>query len=426
MNVGHLILREIRYRKLNFALGTLSVVVAVGCLVAEVMLLRAHDLRTEEIVAAKEAETKEKMAKLEDDYRIIMKNMGFNMAILPKDQNLSDLYAEDFGSKYMPEDYIIKLAASNIVTIQHILPCLQQKIKWPERERTILLFGTRGEVPFLRPGPKGPILDAVATGTMVVGYELHRSLNLKVGDKATLLGREFTVSKCYPERGNKDDITIWISLREAQEMLGKKGLINAILALECNCPTPDRVGEIRTDVAAILPDTQVIEFASQAIGRAEARNRAAAAARDAIESEKAQRTRLRSEREGFAAVVVPLVIIGAAVWIAVLALANVRERQTEIGVLRAIGLRSPQILLIFLGKAIWMGALGALLGYGAGWAAGTACGEAGLTHAGAARLFDGRLFLLVVLLAPLLSGLATWIPAMIAAQEDPALVLREE
>src|SRR6267142_7054221 len=141
MTVRRLILREIHYRKLNFALGVLCVLVAVGCLVAALTLLHAHDLRTEEIVAAREAETQQKMAKLEDDYRKIGVGMGFNLLILPKDQNLSDLYADDYASKYMPEEYAQKLARARVATINHLMPSLQQKVKWPEQQRTIILMG---------------------------------------------------------------------------------------------------------------------------------------------------------------------------------------------------------------------------------------------------------------------------------------------
>ena len=84
-------------------------------------LLRAHDIRTEQIVDAKEAATRAEMAKMEDDYRKIMKDLGFNVLILPNDQNLADLYADDFASKYMPEEYVERLAKSDIVTIQHLL-----------------------------------------------------------------------------------------------------------------------------------------------------------------------------------------------------------------------------------------------------------------------------------------------------------------
>ncbi|MCX6929283.1 MAG: hypothetical protein NT154_39595, partial [Verrucomicrobia bacterium] len=95
MNLLRLVFREILHRKLSFLLGVLSAAVAVACLVAELAMLKKHDARTDQIIAAKEAETRREMAKLEDDYRKLMLKMGFNVLILPKDQNLSDLYADD-------------------------------------------------------------------------------------------------------------------------------------------------------------------------------------------------------------------------------------------------------------------------------------------------------------------------------------------
>jgi len=412
MNIGRLIIREILFRKLGFALGVLSVLAAVGCLVGALASLRNHDRRTEQIIAAKQAETQEKMEQLADDYRRITLKLGFNVLILPKDQKLSDLYADDYASKYMPEEYATRLAKSRVATINHILPSLQQKVKWPETGRTILLMGVRGEV-YMRGAGQKPLLEPVQAGKIVLGCELHQSLNLKVGDKTRLMGREFTVAKLNDERGTKDDITAWINLAEAQTMLGKERLINGILALDCTCADA-RLPLIRAEIEKILPDTQVIEFASQAIARAETRNRASAETDAAIEREKQGRARLRSERESFAAVLVPLVVLGCAVWIGFLALANVRERRGEIGVLRALGVRARQILWLFLGRAVAMGVAGACLGYAAGQTA----------IAGAE--FNAPLLAAVLAGAPLLSALASWIPALLAAQQDPADILRQE
>ena len=61
-----------------------------------------------------------------------------------------------------------------MATINHVLPSLQQKLVWPEQQRTILLVGVRGEV-LLHSAKQKPILDVVPAGTMVVGYELHQS-----------------------------------------------------------------------------------------------------------------------------------------------------------------------------------------------------------------------------------------------------------
>jgi putative ABC transport system permease protein len=425
MSIGHLVIREIRYRKLNFMLGVLSVCIAVACLVGELVILHKHDLRTEQIIAEKEEETRARMAELEDDYRKIMRNLGFNVLILPRDQNLHDLYAHDYASKFMPEEYVHRLANSRIVTIQHLLPTIQQKIEWPEIKRTVILVGTRGQVPIVHADPRKPLMEPVMPGEMVLGYELHRSLKLAVGDKVRLMGREFTVSETYGQRGNKDDITIWINLGQAQEMLDKHGLINGILALECVC-APDSLAQIRAEIQGILPETQVIEFATQVLARAEARNRAAQEARAALEREQANRDRLRAEREGFAAMLVPVAMLGAALWIGFLSFGNVRERRPEIALLRALGLGSSQILGAFLGRAILMGVAGACLGYLAGNFVGLFWQEDAVAVAGFDVLFNTRTLLLVLVAAPLLAALASWLPSMMAAQQDPAEILREE
>ncbi len=425
MRLSRLVLREILYRKLSFGLGVASVVVAVACLVGELTFLQKHDLRTEQIVAAKEAETRVKMATLEDDYRKITKGLGFNVLILPRAQNLSDLFAEDYATQYMPEAYVERLAKSRVATIQHLLPSLQQKLKWPEIERTIILIGVRGEVPILHADPKKPILEPVPPGMMVVGWELHRSLKLKTNDTVKLLGREFKVGKLHAERGTKDDITVWINLKEAQDLLNKPGQINGILALECVCAA-DSLDKVRGEIAGILPDTQVIEFQSQTLARAEARQRAAAEARDALEREKQSRARLRQARADFAALVVPVAVLGAAAWIAFLSFGNVRERRPEIGILRALGLRSRQIMAIFLGRAVVMGLAGAALGYGAGLAIGAVWREGAAPMPSQALLFNPLLLLGVFVAAPLLAMLASWLPSLAAAQQDPAEVLSQE
>ncbi len=422
MTIWRLVFRELSYRRLHFGLAVVSVLVAVGCLVGAVTLLRAHDVRTEQIIAAKQAQTQEQMRLLEDDYRKITKKLGFNVLILPRDQNLADLYADDFASKYMPEAYVTRLSNSRIMTINHLLPTLQQKLQWPERRRTIILTGTRGEVPIARRDPKKPLLVAVPPGSMVVGYELHRSLGLSVGEKATLLGEDFTVSKCHGERGNKDDITIWIDLAQAQQLLGKEGKINAILALSCTCSVGALAG-IRKEISAVLPDTQVIEFASKALARAEARTRAAVAARQALAGEKAGRAELRRQREDFAAALVPLVMAGCVVWIALLAFGNVQDRAFEIGILRALGLQSRRVLVVFLARAALVGVCGAGLGYPAGFIVGALWGEGPAAYS---ALFDPAMLLVVLLAAPLLAGLASWIPAVMATRQDPATILREE
>ena len=155
--------------------------------------------------------------------RKISKGLGFNILILPKDQNLSELYSNNYASKFMPESYASKLAESEIVTINHLLPTVEQRIRWPERNnRMVFLVGIRGQVPIMHRQPQKPIAQKVPLGQMVLGSEIAIVESLEVGDKVTLKSEKFTVSQVHDPRGNKDDVTIWIHLETAQQMLKRK------------------------------------------------------------------------------------------------------------------------------------------------------------------------------------------------------------
>jgi hypothetical protein len=397
--------------------------VAAACVVAAISLLDRYDRRTEQRAAEQEVELRQKMAVLEDDYRKISLGLGFNVLILPKDQNMADFYADDFASKLMPESYAERLVKAKVATINHILTILQQKMNWPEQQRTVQLVGTCGEIALLAKGRKTALLDPVPPGRVVVGYELHRSLKLAPGDTLTLSGRQFTVSTLQAQRGNQDDITLWINLSQAQALLDKEGRINAILALECNCAA-DRLGQVREEIAKILPDTQVIEFSSQALARAEARNRAAAEAREAVEREHESRALQRQERERLFAVLAPLVVGACAVWAGLLAWGNVRSRAAEIGILRALGVPTRRVLLLLLARAALIGLLGAGLGFAAGWLGSWLGEERAAAGPPLGALFNPLLFVLVLVLTPVFSALVSWLPALWASQLDPAESLR--
>ena len=431
MKIWRMLVREIICRKLNFALGLLAVVIAVAALTGAVELLKCHDLQTRHILDEKEKQTEQQMAVLRDEMRKATLKLSFNLVILPKEQDLRDWYMKDYSDRYMPEEYVTRLTESGIVVVQHVLPVLQQKVLWPEKKRTIVLVGTRGEVPHLHGLRKKPLLEPVPVGTIVLGHELHESLGLKTGDTARMFDRDFGVHKCYEQRGSKDDITAWIHLSQAQEIFDKKGQINAILALECLCAgVDDLLSLVREEVAKILPDTQVIEFGSQALARFEARTRVGEEAKALIEQEKQSRAGLRAERERFAAIIVPVVMVGCAVWIAVLGFSNVRDRRSEIGILRAMGFRSGQVMTLFLSKSLAMGILGAVAGSFVGAFLGGKLGVAieggGETIITSGGFADTGLILLSIAAASALTMIAGWIPASIAAAQDPAEILQKE
>ncbi len=374
-----LLFREIQHRKVNFLLGLLAVVVAVALLVA---ILTMCDASRRETVR-------------------LMRNLGFNVLIVPKATDMAEFWSRGFAREEMPEEYVHRVAATRDMSIRHLVARLQQKIEW--RGHTVLLTGILPEVP-LQYGPKKePMGLSIPRGTVYVGFELARTLKLHPGDIIKLRGRRFTVGRCLEEKGSRDDIRIYGHLHDVQALLNKPGRVNEIEALGCLC-SGGRLPRIRADLARALPDTQVTEIRSIAVARAEQRKMV----------------------ERYAAFVMPVVLLACALWVAFLALSNVRERRTEIGIFRAIGVDSGRIAVLFLGKAVLLGLIGGGLGFALGtWLA---------LHVGP-EIFPVTAHKIAPLLsllswsligAPLLCAAASYLPAMVAVMQDPAAALREE
>jgi ABC-type lipoprotein release transport system permease subunit len=190
-----------------------------------------------------------------------------------------------------------------------------------------------------------------------------------------------------------------------------------------------------------LPGTKVIERYSQALARAEARTQAKDTAEQALEQElragdaalqqeAAGRAEIERRREQFAGVLVPFAVLAAAAWVGLLAFGNARQRSAEIGILRAIGLRSRQILAAFLTKAVLVGLGGAILGALIGLVIGLSVGQGTATTVGFRELNGTGSFAAVLalslLFAPLLSVVASWLPAILVSRRDPATVLHAD
>jgi putative ABC transport system permease protein len=424
MTISCLVVKEILHHKLNFGLGLLSVALAVGCLVGSLTLVKLHDARTSAILEQKRIETQEKMRLLEDEVKKAMQKLGFNIVILPKEQNLSEWYANDYGAKYMPEHYLAKLAQSKIVTIEHLVPRLRQKVNWPETKWAVILVGTTDKAINPAVDSNELSIESVARGKIVLGNEVHQGLGLNIGDRIKFMGRGLVVSKCQKELGTEADMTVWINLREAQELLDKKGLINEILALECRSAWSN-LPKVRTEINSILPDTQVIEKASSVLTKTHAYTKVEAEGKASIEREREHMAHLKVTWIRYSKVLVSLAMVICVVWVALLALGNVRGRRSEIGLLRALGLRSKQIVCIFLSRAIVIGLVGGILGSMAGifvcshWA--KPIGESSYDW-----MFNLNMLGLAIFVALTITVIANCVPTILAAWLDPAETLREE
>ena len=433
MSIWLIITREVRHKRFAFLTGVFSLGIATAGVVGTLTLLRVHDLATERLLIETERELRSEMVTLEDDYRIIMRNMGYNVLIVNREQNVSRLQTEGYADTYLDYDDVWKIAESGLESLNHLLPILQGKVYWDEGNSEIMIAGVRGQVPVLgKPGHltedgdyRSPIMERVPEGKADLGWEIALSAGLEPGDGMTVRDESFEVNRVFPRRGTRDDLMVWIPLDKAQTILGKPGKINGILALECVCHS-DLLGTLHGQVEAILPHAKVFEFSSLIAARADVRERAAEVHRQVMASTIAQRVSLRQEKERLAAVLIPVLLLGAATWIFFLIFNNVRERRHEIGILRSVGFKRNLVLRVFLGKSLLMGVLGGIIGCLLGVLLGVVWTSIELSSASSAGLPSAPLLLAGLLLAPVLALAAGFIPAVMAANHDPAVMLSEQ
>ncbi len=400
MNSLKLLLREIRFRKTNFALSLSAVIVAVTLFVAVPSLIDGD---------ARDAQAQ--LDRMEDETRKLMRDMGFNLMIVHRDTNMSNFWAADFSTVDMPQEYIDRLAGARALTlVTHLVATLQQKIEWNQRK--VLLVGYLPEATQTHMRKKKPMGYVVEPGTVYLGYEL--GADHKEGETIEILGKSFRIAQVLPEQGSKEDITMAMSLADAQTLLDKPGRINQIMALGCRCAGA-LLPKVRKQLAEILPETRITEFRSMALARAEQRDLVGTVRRDRIE-----------KMERFAAVVVPLVVLACAVWVGLLAMSNVRERRTEIGVWRALGIGAGKIGTLFIGKAMLLGLAGGVIGFFVGTWVGQVLGRQVFEIAADHFAPAYTTLLWTAIGAPLLCAMASYLPTLMAVIQDPAVVLSRE
>jgi len=382
MNVLVLIIKEIRHRKTNFLLTVLAVVTAVA-------------LTTGFFTAAKASER---------EAARLMLTMGYNLRIIAKEADPVSFLLTGIPDKTMPEQYLHTLAGARNISYNHLLATLQKKIQWQGME--VILTGLAPEICPLGQ-KKPPMIFAIDPGQLYVGYLVAEHAGLKPGDQVEINGKQFRISKCLSEAGGVDDLRIYCHLRDAQQLLQLPGRISVIKAVDCLCfaPTADPLQILRSQISTLLPGVQV--FHSKAIATA--------------------RSRTRQMVRNLFAVIVPFVVIACGVWIAVLAILNVRDRKQEIGVLRALGYDGGRIAVLFLGKAVLGGLLGAVVGFAVGTILAMHFGPAVFKITARTLIRPEPVVLVISMVAaPLFAAAFSLLPTALAVGYDPAVTLRDQ
>jgi putative ABC transport system permease protein len=193
----------------------------------------------------------------------------------------------------------------------------------------------------------GRYLNASDGDVVYIGKGLADAMNVKVGDRITLLGqathqqmrqRTMTVTGIY-DLGMADieKKTVYISLAEAQDLYNLSGqATEVVVSLKKLGQEPQVIAALRTQIPSydiVSYDTNFPEL------------------KQAIES-----------KGGVMNVFSVVILMIAGIGVLNLLLMAVYERTREIGLLGALGLRPRQITLLFLLEGTMMGLVGVLVG----------------------------------------------------------------
>jgi putative ABC transport system permease protein len=383
MSVVKLIIKELVHRKLNALLSIVAILTATALFVGYFTLAEASRRETTRVT----------------------RDIGFNLRIIPKDSDMDQFWSSGYSDRTMPEETVRRFAKADGVffAYNHLVASLQRK--WSLNGKDVLLTGLAPAI--TAPGQaKQPMGFAIKPGTLFLGWQVAQRLDLKKGGTLGIEGRTFKIVQTLTESGTDDDIRVFGALPDVQRILGLAGQINEIKAIDCLCLTTDQdpLQKLRAELAKTLPEAKVVQLRAIADARA----------------------RQRQMVDKYVSFSSPALLAGCAVWVGLLALMNVRERRGEIGILRALGRGSGQIALLFLAKAAVLGLIGATLGYAAGSMLAVQAGPEIFKVTAKSIHAELRLLLWAIFVAPLFAGLASFIPAMLAVAEDPAVTLREE
>lgn len=270
--------------------------------------------------------------------------------------------------------------------------------------------------------PQEPTGDVPQT---LVGHALARNSGWKVGDTLTLSAGNHTqnvVVSGILSSGGEEDNQLVMPLNVVQQLLNLQGKVQAIRVSALTVPENELSRRARENLDALNAEeydlwyctayvSSIAHQLEEAISGAEVRPVWQVAASEGVVIDKIQL---------LMGVVTLAALAAAAMGIASLMTSTIMERAKEIGLMKALGARQWQILLLFYLEAASSGLAGGAVGCIAGW---------GLAKAIGLMLFDAPLnFTWVVIpcvlvVAVLISLIGTWFPARRIARLYPVEVL---
>jgi lipoprotein-releasing system permease protein len=248
-------------------------------------------------------------------------------------------------------------------------------------------------------------------GEAVVGYKLASDLNLRLGDRVRVLSSE-AVTADFIVAGIVDTgiavidrSSLFLPLKDAQSLLN---LGTAVTRVGLKLEAVFEAGTLRERLERQLP----FEI------------------NDWMRDNQRVLSGLRAQNDSSNMIIV-FTVVASGLAVASIMVMSVTRKIQEIGILKAIGAKSRQILAIFALQGLAVCTAGAAIGCGVGWALCTALGTIKVTVSATGRtaqLFpvanDPFYYALAAGLAIVTGLLASLYPAWNASRVDPIHVIR--
>ncbi len=273
--------------------------------------------------------------------------------------DLSSLFTAFFGRGLKIEDETIE-KIKKIEGVENVVPLDYgaSLVRYKEKTKTVLLFGyPRKEAQELFKMNLGWKLDQgrwpkPKKREVIVGKLVPSDIfpGLKPGDKIYIKGREFLVTGVLKSLGTKqDDSMIGLDIEDYRKITGfRKGSHFALVKIKSGVDTERMAQKIKE----VLKETQKRKAGKEEIPFTILTNEKAGSIAGNILA------LIQIIVFAFASVAI---IVGG-IGIMNTMFTSVRERTREIGILKAVGAKNSEILIIFLIESAIMGIIGGILG----------------------------------------------------------------
>ncbi|NVO20364.1 MAG: FtsX-like permease family protein [Bacteroidetes bacterium] len=348
MNLLKLVWLELGQRKTQLISGIIAITLGIGVIVA----IRSISVVSEKAVA------------------INLDNLGANILVLPQGASVDNYYAADIDAPTFPEEYVERIATSDLTGVDNMSPKLTRRIDingqklvltgiLPKNElaskpiwQNSGLFGadlkascgsnpSNATLGYKDEKLQRKSIDSLGLTDCLIGSVAASRLKLEEGDILKISGTGLKVARVLGETGTVDDDRVFAHLHTVQVILGIKDQVSAIEIMGCcNAISEGLLSKLRN----ILPDTKVTT-----IGQ--------------IVSTQIKTNKLMNQVSLIMLIIIVFVggiSIGNYMW------ANVNERKREIGILRMIGYSKSSIYALLMLKATIMGFVGGVIGFLAG------------------------------------------------------------